>query len=55
MTGGAALSLRAMPFVPVYFDTGAYLERPEVYGLALNPLGIPSFKHTWIDATGSRA
>jgi ABC-type oligopeptide transport system substrate-binding subunit len=42
--------LRAMPFVPLYFDSWVYLERPEVRGLSLNPLGIPSFKYAWIDA-----
>ncbi len=41
--------LSAMPFVPVYFDTWVYLERPEVRGLSLNPLGVPAFKYGWID------
>jgi len=41
--------LRAMPFVPLYFDTWVYLERREVRGLILNPLGVPSFKYAWID------
>ena len=44
--------LRAMPFVPLYFDSWVYLERPEVRGLSLNPLGTPFFKYAWID-TGS--
>src|SRR5262249_9997943 len=36
-----AALLRAMPFIPLYFDTWVYLERPEVHGLRLNPLGVP--------------
>jgi MarR-like DNA-binding transcriptional regulator SgrR of sgrS sRNA len=44
-----AMLLRAMPFVPLYFDTWVYLERREVRGLTLNPLGVPSFKYAWID------
>jgi ABC-type oligopeptide transport system substrate-binding subunit len=46
--------MRAMPFVPLYFDSWVYLERPEVHGLALNPLGVPAFKYGWIDS-GRRA
>ena len=45
--------LRDMPFVPLYFDTWVYLERPEIHGLSLSPLGIPAFKYAWID-TDSR-
>jgi oligopeptide transport system substrate-binding protein len=44
-----AALLRAMPFIPLYFDTCVYLERPEVRGLSLNPGGVPSFKYAWID------
>ena len=44
-----AMLLRAMPFVPLYFDTWAYLERPEIHGLGLSPLGMPAFKYAWID------
>ena len=47
--------LRAMPFIPVYFDTWVYLERPEVRGLTLSPRGIPAFKYAWIDATRRQA
>ena len=47
--------LRAMPFVPLYFDTWVYLERPEVRGLGLNPLGTPAFKYAWIDTSNSRS
>jgi ABC-type oligopeptide transport system substrate-binding subunit len=42
--------LRAMPFVPLYFDSWVYLERPEVHGLGLNLLGVPAFKYAWIDS-----
>lgn len=44
--------LRAMPFVPLYFDTWVYLERPEVHGLSLSPIGVPAFKYAWIDTVG---
>jgi hypothetical protein len=37
--------LRGMPFIPFYFDTWVYLERPEVHGLKLSPLGVPAFKY----------
>jgi ABC-type oligopeptide transport system substrate-binding subunit len=43
-----AALLRAMPFIPLYFDTWVYLERPEVHGLSLSPLGVPAFKYGWI-------
>lgn len=41
--------LRAMPFVPLYFDTWVYLERRQVRGLTLNRGGIPAFRYAWID------
>jgi oligopeptide transport system substrate-binding protein len=41
--------LHGMPFIPLYFDNWVYLERPEVHGLRLNLLGVPSFKFAWID------
>jgi ABC-type oligopeptide transport system substrate-binding subunit len=44
--------LRAMPFVPLYFDTWVYLERPEVHGLNVSPIGIPVFKYAWMDTNG---
>jgi oligopeptide transport system substrate-binding protein len=44
-----AMLMRAMPFVPLYFDTWVYLERPEVRGLSLSPIGVPVFKYAWID------
>ena len=47
--------LRAMPFVPLYFDTWVYLERPEVRGLSVGPMGYPAFKYAWIDTNRSRS
>lgn len=41
--------LAAMPFIPLYFDTWVYLERPEVHGLSLSPIGVPAFKYAWIE------
>jgi len=48
-----ATLLRAMPIIPLYFDTWVYLERPELHGLHLNPLGVPSFKFAWLEQHGS--
>lgn len=45
--------LQAMPCLPIYFDTWVYLERPEIRGLRLNPLGVPAFKYGWIDGERS--
>ena len=45
--------LRAMPCVPLYFDTWNYLERHDVRGLRLSPLNTPSLKYAWIDASRS--
>ena len=44
-----AALLRDMPVIPLYYDSWVYLERPEVHGLCLSPLGVPSFKYAWID------
>jgi len=41
--------LRGMPFIPLYFDSWNYFERPEVRGLRLNALDVPSLKYAWID------
>jgi oligopeptide transport system substrate-binding protein len=43
----------AMPFIPVYFDTWVYLERPEIRGLRLNRIGVPAFKYAWIESSRS--
>ena len=43
--------LRGMPFIPLYFDSWNYLQRPEVRGLRLNPLDVPSLKYVWIDSS----
>ena len=40
--------LRAMPVIPLYYDNWVYLERPDVHGLRLNPIGVPAFKFAWI-------
>ena len=44
--------LQGMPFVPLYFDTWVYLERPDLHGLSLSPRGIPAFKYAWFDTAG---
>jgi len=43
--------LRAMPVIPLYYDNWVYLERPDLHGLGLNPIGIPAFKYAWIEET----
>lgn len=46
--------LRAMPVIPLYYDNWVYLERPDLHGLSLNPLGVPAFKYAWIDSNPNR-
>ena len=41
--------LKGMPFIPLYFDSWTYLERPEVGAWRFNPLDVPSLKYVWID------
>ena len=45
----AALSC-AMPVIPLYYDNWVYLERPDLHGLGLNPIGVPAFKFAWIES-----
>ena len=45
-----AALLRAMPVIPLYYDDWVYLERPDVHGLSLSPLGVPAFKFAWIES-----
>jgi len=52
LSASEAHLLRGMPFIPLYFDSWNYLERPEVRGLRLNPLDVPSLKYVWIDSDG---
>jgi len=41
--------LRAMPVLPLFFDTYCYLEKPFIGGMTKNVLGLPQFKTGWID------
>jgi len=41
--------LRAMPVLPLFFDSYRYLEKPYVGGMTKNVLGVPQFKTAWID------
>jgi ABC-type oligopeptide transport system substrate-binding subunit len=41
--------LRAMPVLPLFFDSYCYLEKPYVGGMTKNVLGLPQFKTAWID------
>jgi len=41
--------LRAMPIVPLYFDSYSFLQKPFVRGLWINPSDTPLFKYTSID------
>ena len=45
--------LRAMPLLPLFFDTNSYLQKPYVAGMTPNVLDIPEFREIWID-TGWR-
>jgi oligopeptide transport system substrate-binding protein len=46
--------LEAMPFIPMYLESWAYLLKPFVRGLASNLFDTRAFKYAWID-TGWRA
>ena len=41
--------MRAMPVLPLFFDSYCYLEKPFVGGMTRNVLGMPQFKTAWID------
>ena len=41
--------IKAMPFIPLFHDTWAYLEAPYLRGLKITPFGHPRFKYAWID------
>jgi len=41
--------MQAMPVIPIFHDTWAYLEAPYLRGLKSNPFGFPRFKYAWID------
>jgi len=41
--------LRAMPVLPIFFDSHSYLQKPYVRGLTPNILDVPQFKSVWID------
>jgi ABC-type oligopeptide transport system substrate-binding subunit len=41
--------IRAMPAIPVFHDSWAYLEAPCIRGLRPNPFAAPQFKYAWID------
>jgi oligopeptide transport system substrate-binding protein len=41
--------LRAMPVLPLFFDSYCYLEKSYVRGMCTNVLGLPQFKTAWID------
>jgi oligopeptide transport system substrate-binding protein len=41
--------LKAMPILPLIFNTNVYLQKPFVHGLDFNPLDFHPFKYAWID------
>jgi len=41
--------LRGMPLLPLFFEKWAYLQKPFVRGLQIDPLAGVSFQSTWID------
>jgi len=42
---------RAIPVLPLFFDSYSYLQKPYVRGLTPNVLDTPSFKDVWIDTS----
>jgi oligopeptide transport system substrate-binding protein len=43
------LLLRAMPILPLYYNTLSYLQKPYVRGLEPGKVDIVRFKHAWLD------
>jgi ABC-type transport system substrate-binding protein len=41
--------LRAMPFIPVFYDSWAYPQKPYVRGIGPNPMDVHPLKYAWID------
>jgi ABC-type oligopeptide transport system substrate-binding subunit len=41
--------LRAMPFIPVFYDAWAYPQKPYVRGIAPNVMDVHPLKYAWID------
>jgi len=41
--------LRAMPVLPLFFDSYSCLQKPYVAGMTPNALDLPRFKYAWID------
>ena len=41
--------LSAMPMLPLFFDSYAYLQKPYVKGMSLNVLDLPAYKDIRID------
>jgi oligopeptide transport system substrate-binding protein len=41
--------LRAMPVLPLFFDSYAYLTKPYVQGMTPKVLDVPEYKDIWID------
>ena len=44
--------IKAMPVIPIFHDSWAYLEAPFLRGVQHNPFGSPRFKYAWIDKGG---
>jgi oligopeptide transport system substrate-binding protein len=44
--------LQAMPIIPLFFNSWAYLQKPFVRGIEQNPLDVHPFKYAWIDTNG---
>ena len=45
--------LRAMPVLPLFFDSYTYLKKPYVNGMRPNVLDLPEYKDVWIDTNWS--
>ena len=44
-----AYLLRAMPFIPIYYDAWAYPQKPYVRGIGPNLMDVHPLKYAWID------
>jgi ABC-type oligopeptide transport system substrate-binding subunit len=49
LAGCEAYLLRAMPFIPIFYDAWAYPQKPYVRGIGPNLIDVHPLKYAWID------
>ena len=47
--------LRAMPFIPEFYDVWAYPQKPYVRGIVPNAMDVHPLKYAWIDTNWRRS